>query len=108
MNTGLEGVIAAETSLSMVDGARGELVIAGYRVEDLALNATFEQTAWLLWNGSLPDDVESFRRDLAARRALQPATVDRLASAAKVKTDTMDALRMGLVGSSGNDDEDAR
>jgi len=108
MNTALEGIVAAETSLSMVDGTRGELVIAGYRIDDLALSATFEQTIWLLWNGAFPKDVESFRRDLAARRILQPATVDRLTAAAKSKTDTMDALRMGLVGSSGNDDEDAR
>lgn len=108
MNTGLEGVVAAETALSMVDGTRGELVIAGYAIEDLALNATFEETVWLLWNGSLPEDVDSFRRDLAARRVLPPATVDRLASAAKAKTNTMDALRMGLGGSTGDDDQDAR
>ena len=44
MHGGLEGVVAAETSLSMVDGVRGELVIAGYPVEALALNATFEET----------------------------------------------------------------
>jgi citrate synthase len=38
---GLDGVVAAETKLSMVDGERGELIIAGYRVADLAPNATF-------------------------------------------------------------------
>src|SRR6476646_10112496 len=70
-NRGLEGVVAAETKLSHVDGERGELVIAGYRVDDLAPNATFEETVWLLWNGDLPDDRElaAFRRDLASRRA---------------------------------------
>src|SRR5258708_445673 len=36
VNNGLEGVVAAETSLSMVDGARGELVIAGYPIAELA------------------------------------------------------------------------
>jgi citrate synthase len=39
---GLEGVVAAETHLSHVDGLRGELVIGGYRVDDLAEHATFE------------------------------------------------------------------
>jgi citrate synthase len=48
MIAGLEGVVAAETKLSMVDGARGELVIAGYRVEEIASWA-FEKTASLLW-----------------------------------------------------------
>ena len=46
---GLEGVVAAETKLSMVDGERGELIIAGYAVEELAPNATFEETVELLW-----------------------------------------------------------
>jgi citrate synthase len=70
-NRGLEGVVAAETKLSHVDGERGELVIAGYRVDDLAPNATFEETVWLLWNGDLPSERELtiFRRGLASRRA---------------------------------------
>src|SRR5881394_1754863 len=48
MHQGLEGVVAAETALSMVDGERGELIIAGYPVEELAPNATFEETVALL------------------------------------------------------------
>ena len=48
MSQGLEGVVAAETALSMVDGERGELIIAGYSVEELAPNATFEETVQLL------------------------------------------------------------
>ena len=35
-NPGLEGVVAAETILSLVDGERGELVVAGHRLEELA------------------------------------------------------------------------
>ena len=57
VNNGLEGIVAAETTLSMVDGTRGELVIAGFPVAELALNATFEETVWLLWHGTLPDTV---------------------------------------------------
>jgi len=48
MNSGLEGVVAAETRLSMVDGERGELVIGGYRVEELS-SWSFERTVELLW-----------------------------------------------------------
>jgi len=48
MSQGLKGVVAAETALSMVDGERGELIIAGYAVEELAPNAMFEQTVSLL------------------------------------------------------------
>ncbi|MCA9968493.1 MAG: hypothetical protein KC423_29815, partial [Anaerolineales bacterium] len=39
---GLEGVVAAETRLSHVDGQRGELIIAGQRVKALAPQASFE------------------------------------------------------------------
>jgi len=96
VHNGLEGIVAAETSLSMVDGAAGELVIAGFPVEELAMNATFEETAHLLWYGSLPDEQElaAFRADLACRRELPPIAYEILRAAAREKADGMDALRM--------------
>jgi citrate synthase len=96
INNGLEGIVAAETTLSMVDGTRGELVIAGFPVAELALNATFEETVWLLWHGALPDagELESFRADLAARRSLEPAALELLRAAAAARIDAMDALRI--------------
>ena len=45
---GLEGVVAGETRLSRIDGEAGELVVAGFPVEELATNATFEETLSLL------------------------------------------------------------
>jgi len=73
VQAGLDGVVAAETALSLVDGERGELVIAGFSVAELALNATFEETAYLLWHGELPDAsaLAAFRSDLAQRRGRQ-------------------------------------
>ncbi|MBC7669101.1 MAG: citrate synthase/methylcitrate synthase, partial [Gemmatimonadaceae bacterium] len=47
MSEGLEGVIAAHTVLSDVDGQAGRLTIRGYAVEDLAHRATFEDVAHL-------------------------------------------------------------
>jgi citrate synthase len=96
IHNGLEGIIAAETSLSMVDGSAGELVIAGFPVAELAMNATFEDTAWLLWYGSLPDGKEltSFRDDLAGRRELPPVAYELLSACAAAKAGGMDALRM--------------
>ena len=52
---GLEGVVAAETSLSHVDGEAGRLVYGGYEIEDLAENVTFEEVCHLLWFGALPN-----------------------------------------------------
>ncbi|HYM62797.1 MAG TPA: citrate synthase/methylcitrate synthase [Thermoanaerobaculia bacterium] len=92
---GLEGIVAAETALSMVDGEAGELVIAGFPVSELALNATFEETVVLLWSGSVPEAaaLDRFRSALAERRALRPEILDLLAAAARAGAPPMDALR---------------
>ena len=94
---GLEGVVAAETRVSAVDGEAGELVIAGFPLEEIAEQATFEEIVWLLWNDRLPDQRElpGFRGSLAARRSLPPITLEVLKAAAAEKTQVMDALTMG-------------
>jgi citrate synthase len=93
---GLDGVVAAITRLSHVDGERGELMIAGYRVEELAEHATFEETTWLLWHGELPSapQLDAFRDALATARALPGPTVALLRECATRHLDSMDALRM--------------
>src|SRR5262245_3813057 len=96
VNSGLEGVVAAATQLSHVDGERGELIIAGYPVGELAGHAAFEETTWLLWHGERPTpaELESFRRQLAAERTLPAATLALLADCARARIDPMDALRI--------------
>ncbi|NEU97874.1 citrate synthase/methylcitrate synthase [Bradyrhizobium uaiense] len=49
---GLDGVPAAETVLSHVDGERGELIIAGEHVANLAGKSSFEAVTTRLWNGA--------------------------------------------------------
>jgi len=51
-STGLEGVIAAETELGLVDGANGCLLYRGYRIGDLVAHGTFAAVANLLWTGT--------------------------------------------------------
>ena len=96
--SGLEHVVAATTRLSHVDGERGELLIAGFPVEELAPHATLEQAAWLLWHGELPDAaaLAALRADLAAARELPSATIALLRAAAEAGAAPMDALRMGV------------
>ena len=96
VNSGLDGVVAATTRLSDVDGERGELVIAGYPVGELAGRATFEETTWLLWHGDLPSagQLEAFRANLAAERDVPPATVALLRECARAGIEPMDALRI--------------
>jgi citrate synthase len=93
---GLEGVVAASTRLSLVDGERGELIIAGYRVDELAEYATFEETTWLLWHGDLPSarELEPFRAALATARGIPRPFVDLLRQCADRSLDVMDALRV--------------
>jgi citrate synthase len=93
---GLEGVVAASTRLSRVDGNAGQLTIAGYAVDDLAPRATFEEVAYLLLHGRLPDpaDRAAFTRDLASRRELPAIVHTVLRDAAAAATPAMDALRM--------------
>jgi citrate synthase len=98
VNSGLEGIVAAATSLSHVDGEAGTLVIAGFPVGELAQHATFEETTWLLWHGALPTarELEAFRATLAASRTLSPATLELLRECARKAIDPMDALRIAV------------
>lgn len=59
---GLRNVIAAETSISLVDGDNGHLIYRGYDARDIALNKSFEEVTYLLWYGHLPteDEKKSF------------------------------------------------
>jgi citrate synthase len=96
MAEGLDGVVAAATRLSEVDGERGRLTIAGYAVDELAPQLSFEAVAFLLLNGRLPDREECrrFAGELSTRRALSPATVAAIREAAAAGAEPMTALRM--------------
>ena len=93
---GLQGVVAARTRLSRVDGRKGELVIAGYALEELADRVRFEELVFLLWNDRLPNarELETFRAELASLRDLPAITRQVLEAAAAQKLPAMDALRM--------------
>ncbi|WP_313695630.1 citrate/2-methylcitrate synthase [Halorarum halobium] len=103
---GLEGVTVAETRLSSIDGDEGELIIGGFPLAELAGNATFEETVFLLREDRLPDEGElaSFRADLASRRGIEPETRETLRAAAQRELPAMDALRMGVAAANLGDD----
>jgi citrate synthase len=75
---GLEGVVAAQTALSHVYGEEGRLVYAGYEIEDLAENATFEEVCHLLWFGDLPNtkQLEDLRRRIAENAHVHPKIIE--------------------------------
>jgi len=53
---GLEGIVAAETALSLVDGERGRLLYRGYRIGDLVDHGSYPAVANLLWTGEWDPD----------------------------------------------------
>jgi citrate synthase len=93
---GLEGVTAAQTRLSGVDGEAGVLIIAGFPVEDIAPRATFEEMVYLLWHGALPDfrQLTAFRERLGGERSVPRAALPVMEAAARRKMPAMDVLRM--------------
>ena len=108
---GLKDVIAAETRLSSVDGEAGELVIAGYPLEEIAERATFEEMVHLLWHGTLPTAaaLDRFACELAACRALSSTSIGILRNAAKERRTVIDAVRMTVASlPSADDAADAR
>jgi citrate synthase len=93
---GLDGVVAVRTQLSHVDGQRGALIVRGYPVEELAGKVTFEEAAYLLWNGRLPDrpEADALYREIAALRPIPQVTMALVVEAAKRGVPAMDVLRI--------------
>jgi citrate synthase len=109
LNQGLEGITVAETRLRDVDGEAGELVVAGYPVDELARNGTYEESVFRLLHDRLPDadELAEFRADLATRRDIGEEVHAVLERAAAEEKPAMDALRMGVaVATLGTDDGD--
>jgi citrate synthase len=75
---GLEDVVAAQTALSHVYGDEGRLIYRGYEIEDLAENASFEETCYLLWFGELPTpkQLETLQQQLAAGLPVDSRIID--------------------------------
>jgi citrate synthase len=107
--SGLEGVVAADTAISHVDGEAGRLVIAGYDAEALAASAGFEEAAArVLTAGGAPCDGATVRAALGRARLAAWELLPRLGDALAAG-DGMDALRASLahLRSTGDDALDA-
>ena len=106
---GLEDVVAGESAICYLDGARGVLAYHGYDIHDLAhaeRGASFEEVCHLLWHGRLPTRAElgDLQTQLAAARVLPEPLVRAMRSLPRV--DGMDALRT-LVSIAAHYDPDA-
>jgi len=97
IHKGLDNVIIDESKLSLVNGTEGKLIYAGYRIEDLAAHAIYEEVVYLLWNGRLPNatELEALRADIAAHAAL-PADVLKILHQLPKDSDPMAVMRSAV------------
>jgi 2-methylcitrate synthase/citrate synthase II len=93
---GLAGVVAGETEICWVDPNAG-LMYRGYDIHEMAEKASFEEVAYLLLNGELPDleELEKFRSAIAKERSLPKQVLEMLRLLPK-NTHPMDMLRTGV------------
>ena len=91
---GLEGIVATGTALSDVLGLEGKLIYRGYDIDELAGKISFEEAAYLLWEGELPKAkaLAELKKALAAQRDLPTEVVDYILRAPK-DAGPMDILR---------------
>lgn len=101
---GLEGVIAAQTEMSFINGTEGILEYVGIAIGDLASNSSFEETVFLLWNKRLPSasELSKFTADLQQNYSMCDAMKARIKSC-PVDAEPMHVLRT-LVSSMSMDD----
>lgn len=96
-DTGLRGVKAATTKISKVDGQNGILLYRGYRIEELARKSTFEETAYLLLHGYLPnkEQLEQFSEAVREYRKL-PEDLGSSLTSLSPDTDPMCVLQASI------------
>jgi citrate synthase len=94
---GLEGIIANTTKLSDVIGDKGQLIYAGYDINELVGKVDYKEVVFLLWKGHLPNrqELDDFVRKLRAERELPGGVIDFIKSAPKT-ANPMDVMRTAI------------
>ena len=94
---GLEGVVMDTSSVSKVNADTNSLIYRGYPVQDLAENCSFEEVAYLMYNGELPNktQLEQFSKTEKAYRDISAANLQVIRALPK-KCHPMDSIRTGV------------
>jgi len=97
INKGLEGIVAFSTHKSFIDGQKGELIYAGYDIDTLAENASFEEVCFLLWNDRLPnkEELDELNTKLQNNRELPDAVINYIKGTSK-NAEPMAVLRTAV------------
>ena len=107
IHRGLVGVYFDRTKTTYINGKEGILEYCGYNIHDLAENSTFEETAYLLLNGKLPNqsELDQFNTDLINSRSIPPKIIDIIRSIKDAHP--MDVLRTSVSALSTFDEDTA-
>lgn len=92
---GLEGIVATTSSVSsIIDGV---LTYRGYNIDDLAENASYEEVAYLLWHGKLPNkaELDKLVEQLSSNASIPQQIIDQLRSYPK-DANSMAVLRSAV------------
>ena len=91
---GLDGIIAGESKICLIDGDKKKLYYRGYDVADLAKHSSFEETCYLLLHGNLPkkQELENFKEELLKARYI-PTQILAMVALVPPHTHPMDMLR---------------
>jgi citrate synthase len=97
VSRGLEGIVANTTRLSDVIGDKGQLIYAGYDINELAGKVSYEEVVFLLWNNRLPnrDELNQCANTLRSLRRLPEQVVDLIKNAPKNAL-PMDVMRTAV------------
>jgi len=84
-NIGLRNIEVADTKICSIDGENGKLIYRGYDIFDLVNHSTFEETAYLLLFGDLPDkdNLREFSEQLSSARVLPRSVIDNMGNRPK-------------------------
>lgn len=93
---GLEGIVAAETKISSI--VNSQLCYAGYEIDDLTENASFEEVIYLLWHNKLPnkEELQDLKDQLFENMTLNPRMYKHFEDYATDKIHPMTGLRTSL------------
>jgi citrate synthase len=97
VSRGLEGIVANTTRLSDVVGDKGQLIYAGYDINELAGKVSYEEVVYLLWNNKLPnrDELNQCSNTLRSLRRLPEGVLEFIKHAPK-NAQPMDVMRTAV------------
>jgi citrate synthase len=100
---GLKGIVAAETLISHIDGEKGQLYYRGYEIRDITKKFTFEEAAYLLWFGHIPneDELNDLKAELKRNRDL-PEYMKMILDQLPPSMDFMSVIRTVISAEAGN------